>query len=171
MKMYHVSKKDLGESSLFDVNFPMSDASNEHDKPRVCFSPTIRQCLRGIAGCTVTTEADVLNELMPFSWEPQFTNPSIYMTTKKLIKAPTTKSDFLITEEHWSLKNIKLKRIGYIDLRGFMLQHKDQEIPLTNEPYSKFSKGEFDIWQASEFKQLRPILTSQKLRLVLINEK
>jgi hypothetical protein len=167
MKMFHVSRKDLGESAIFEVGFPLSDASKEHNEARVCFSPSVRQCLRGIAGFTVTTEANVLNELMPFNWKPRFLNPTVYETTKKLVKAPTTKSDFSITEEHWSLKDIKLKRVGYIDLRTFMLQHKDQEIPITKEPYSKFSKGEFEVWQASEYKQLRSVITSQNLKLVL----
>lgn len=109
---YHVSSRFLGERCILIPKIPEGAVSFNEDvkTKRVCFSPTVRQCLIGKAG---TDEwSSVIDE---FSEKYYSENLSLYVTFKKLNKAGRV-SDKHITEEKWSKKDILVKFLGFIDL-------------------------------------------------------
>ena len=146
-KMYHISKVDLGEYVTLEPRLPDSaDGNSEGNKLRVCFSPSVAQCLHSLHSGKDCTEADVLEEFIPGAWKPRITNPAVYVTQRVLVKPPSV-SDFELTGEHWSLRPINVKRIGYVDIRGFMLQDRKLKcVPISQACYSKFSLAEFKIF-------------------------
>jgi hypothetical protein len=154
MTMYHVSKIDLGETFVFAPKHPHSAPPQENKKARVCFSPSLRQCLLAINSGHRCSNADAVEDFLPRRWKENIANPVIYTTRKKLVKAPHHISDFAHTQEHWSFESICLKRKGYIDLKKFMIQTNRKRIPITNEPFLKLSKAEFVMWK-SALKQSR----------------
>lgn len=63
----------------------------------------------------------------------QIINPSIYVPIiSKEIYLPPAWGDFRSNEEHWALKSIKVKFVGYLDL----LQYTENKLRLTNEEVS-----------------------------------
>lgn len=123
--MYHVSRRDLGHIVTLTPQIPRSATKDEcHLTPRVCFSPTVEQCVMGIVGYGLSQDITFLGafmELANASW-----CPTVYHTDETLFE-PEWVSDFHITHEEWALAPITVERIGYIDCMA-MVEHKRIEI-------------------------------------------
>ena len=59
--MFHVSKRDLGEYITLTPRVP-KNATKTEDRitPRVCFSPTVEQCVIGIVGYGISQDITFL---------------------------------------------------------------------------------------------------------------
>lgn len=127
--MFHVSRQDLGHIVTLTPRIPRSASKSECLlTPRVCFSPTVEQCVIGIVGYAVSQEITFLGaftELANASW-----CPTVYHTDETLFK-PKQVSDFHITHEEWALAPITVERIGYIDCMA-MVKHR--KIIIVDEP-------------------------------------
>ncbi len=125
MKRYfHLSKVDLGEQVVLEPKVPESAVTPECvSTPRVCFAPTLFQCLISISGSSNTASA--MTEFL-YSHKTQFNNPTVYSTTsRKLILPKYPKcSDYQSTGEHWSLRPIKVRRLGYLDMTQLLLYQR-----------------------------------------------
>jgi hypothetical protein len=125
VEMFHVSKRDLGHILTLTPQIPRSAGNDEClITPRVCFSPTVEQCVIGIVGYGVSHDITFLaafSVLANAGW-----CPTVYYTDEDLIE-PDRVSDFHITQEHWALDPVKVERIGYIDCMA-MLKHKRIDI-------------------------------------------
>lgn len=153
---YHISRLDLGVSPTLTAKVPETCCPvKEGTTPRVCFSPSLRQCLHALSGVAKATLADAISELMTASWDDYLEmkrgpvtldNPTIYTTRKKLVLPPDV-SDFRLTGEQWSIKDIKVNRLGYIDLLELMTNRSSVlKIPVTNNPTSRLSSQSLDVW-------------------------
>ncbi len=131
------------------VQVPSNANPQEPKEPRVCFAPTVAQCVQGIVSGRKATEDLVLIELMPGSFCKRWANPVVYKTRKALFKPSSTIADFDLTEEHWSLKPIEVRRHGYVDLRALLLQAPNLPLPVTNTAVSVFTESEYLIWKHS----------------------
>lgn len=159
MTMYHISRKDLGNTTILSPQIPDSSiSSREGKKPRVCFSPSLRQCLHSLASLNNCTEADSIVELLPSKYLRRIPNPVVYVTNRILVKPRQSLSDFKLTEEHWSLLPIKVRRKGYIDIKSFMLMGASSQIPLTHKPDSFLTKAEWNIWHAAYLRSSRRLI-------------
>jgi hypothetical protein len=148
--MYHVSRFELGVSPTLVPRIPSSAVTErEGDHHRVCFAPTIKQCLRSIESGSKATTFNVISEFLPRKWSEDLTNPIVYVTRKTLVKAPADKSDFGVTEEHWSLVPIKVQFRAYIDIRKWMYDPDLKNVPLTQDSRLRLNRNEFLLWQSS----------------------
>ena len=104
-KYYHLSLKD--DIKILNPKIPknyMTDNNYEENKtPRVCFSPSINQCLMAMA-------ANIKNKEF-YVYTPEDTDNLINPTISQV-------PDSKITGEVWSLKPIKVKLIGKIKIIG-----------------------------------------------------
>lgn len=111
--MFHVARRDLGPSLVLEPRIPINASKTECQKtPRVCFAPTVEQCVIGIVGYAIRRDITYLGaflELANSQW-----CPTVYYTHDDLY-CPDPTSDFLITEEHWALDPVSVERIGYIN--------------------------------------------------------
>jgi hypothetical protein len=81
--MYHVSRIDLGNAPILTAKVPeCSLPEREGRKPRVCFAPTIEQCLLSLVAHRGATLADAVDHFLPRSWEDAILNPTVYATSK-----------------------------------------------------------------------------------------
>jgi hypothetical protein len=123
--MFHVSRRDLGKLVTLTPQIPRNAAKDEcRVTPRVCFSPTVEQCVIGIVGYGLSQDITFLGaffELANSTW-----CPTVYYTDEVLFE-PEWVNDFHITHEEWSLAPITVERIGYIDCMA-MLQKRTIEI-------------------------------------------
>jgi len=143
-RFYHISKVDLGETIVLKAKMPAS-AHQEHGKPRVCFAPTLWQCVHSIVGQKPPISyhdviADFLWEIRASKTRPQThtANPAVYVTHKRLTPATSGVSDFDYTNEHWSLSDIEVQRFGYLDLEAMLFRrtltltpHRDASLDVT----------------------------------------
>lgn len=120
---YHVSPKNLGSQVTLKAQIPEGCiCSSEGDHPRVCFAPTIAQCLHSVVGggsrCISIREC-INNFLVTKDINGKRLiqyNPTVYMTQQRLVVPPQRRSDFKLTGERWSLQDILVHRVGFIDL-------------------------------------------------------
>lgn len=120
---FHISKIDLGKSVVLVPKMPSSAGPDEGDSSRVCFAPTIEKCLCSISGMTTVTYENVFREFRPYG-KKLAVNPTVYTTNQSLKRPPKIKSDFALTGEMWSLKDIEVNRAGYVCLRSLILKSK-----------------------------------------------
>jgi hypothetical protein len=112
--MFHISRKDLGGEVTLTPKIPanMLLKVQECDTQRVCFSPTIQQCLVGIIGYEISWEATLLEAWIKSSNHIY----TVYQTVEDLTPAPSLEgSDYHLTQEHWSLNPIAVTRLGFIN--------------------------------------------------------
>ena len=124
-RMYHISQIDLGDSVVLKAKVPSSISRDEcRSTLRVCFAPTLRDCVYAQVGCrSRSIEYPIYHYVRMKQRDIIHTNPSIYATYRKLHKPPNV-SDFSITGEMWSLEDIHVKRVGYLDLEYMLLHGK-----------------------------------------------
>lgn len=142
---YHISRKDLGENPTLKAKIPESAiASMEGTENRVCFCPDIIGCLLSIAAYSTATMMDAVLELIinMSLKDDTVNNPTIYSTDEKLIKPPQI-SDFKLTKEMWSLKDISVQRIGYINVRDCLFNNN--ALIITSKRTSKLTEQELTI--------------------------
>jgi len=133
---YHVSSKDLGENPILSARIPGSAVKPEDlVTRRVCFCPTVKQCLYAITGHVKPNYGTIIRELL-YGQGQVIENPTVYVTRKQLI-VPESVSDYQITGEEWSLSDIKVKRKGYVNLMVLIIKCK---VILTNELLSPLTK-------------------------------
>src|SRR6266705_221931 len=116
---YHVSQIDHGKTFVMEPRYPQSAVGNrEVNRPRVCFAPTIAQCLYAIVGAgDLVCIGDALRELLPPpSKDGAYQNPVVYATERRLSKPPQHLSDYAITGERHSYTPIEVVRVGYLSL-------------------------------------------------------
>ena len=103
--MFHVSRQFIGQSVVMKPQIPRS-APHFEDRtiPRICVSPTIEQCMIGIAG-TILKEA--LKLVKHKDWYIYTTTSWDYMPAKDVF-------DHIDTEEHWFLEPTKFQLYGTI---------------------------------------------------------
>ena len=113
--MFHVSSIDLGKVIEMIPKIPHSRSEGEESTiPRVCFAPTIKQCLMGIDGID---ETGLLKRLKNKKYQLWMHNYTVYQcnTPELLIPAGSARvPDFHRTCEHWSLVPIMVERIGVV---------------------------------------------------------
>lgn len=115
MKSYHISKTDLGELVILTPKVPTSfnkvyECSVTN---RVCFSPSIIQCMIAIGG------SDSIGVFLEDYYKLE-RNPVIYVTESHELITPIQVGDFSLTGELWSTSDIEVNRVGYIDLNQLM---------------------------------------------------
>lgn len=103
--MFHVSRQFIGQSVLMKPQIPRS-APQFEDRTisRICVSPTIEQCMMGIAG-TILKEA--LKLVKHKDWYIYTTSSWDYIPAKDVF-------DHIDTEEHWFLEPTKFQLYGTI---------------------------------------------------------
>lgn len=149
--MYHVSRIDLGNQPILTAKTPSGVLpSRECRKPRVCFAPSVERCLLSLAAFRSASMADAIEELLPGSWREEIPNPTVYATWKRLTLPPQSRSDFALTGERWSLTDIRVLRVGYINLGALLRGRcKTASGSLSTVRVTKLSKEEWKVWQAS----------------------
>jgi hypothetical protein len=119
---YHVSEKDLGDTVILTAKVPKTAPADLEDvtTARVCFAPSISQCLYAIHSYKTNLISEVIKTYLHTT--PQSCiNPTVYFTDAELVK-PDDASDYSITEEHWSLTDIAVRRLGYVDLYHLLMK-------------------------------------------------
>lgn len=103
--MYHISNVYLGKVTTLTPRVPKNAMEGE-DKitPRVCFSPTIEQCLLGIHGVKSLDYATTFNA----GW-------FLYATKEELKSAKDKVPDFETTKEHWATSPVSVDFIGVVE--------------------------------------------------------
>ena len=132
---YHVTPADHGPEVVFEPRIPSSAFHGMEDQtiPRVCFAPTIEQCLMAIAGIddwvhalfeTGMAPVRVKSKLVKGKRAPgklTYVPRPVYVYAIhgrcKVVK-PTRKQvrDSHITDEVWRTVPTKLRMVGEIDL-------------------------------------------------------
>lgn len=130
--MYHISAYYLGKKIVLMPKVPstvMADEDNE--TARVCFAPSIEQCLLGIRG-TKSIDKTYTGQYGYF----------LYSTEETLEPAGTRVPDFYRTNEHWSLKPVKVKFVGvvYFDKKTNILSVDYSRGELVKKELSKRTK-------------------------------
>lgn len=136
---YHVSDADLGPKVCLQARIPESRASGEcAETDRVCFAPTVHQCLMAKAGLDYPFGGMIdLLDLIGFTKVGRpFELPTVYGTRTTKLVTPTKRQvpDAHKTGELWALKDIQVTRLGYIDVVKL----------ITTESWSRFIKK--DKW-------------------------
>lgn len=103
--MFHVSRQFIGQSVMMKPQIPRT-APNYEDRtiPRICISPTIEQCLMGIAGANLQ---EALTLLKGKDWYIYTTDSWDYIPAKDVF-------DHIDTEEHWFLQPTKFHFYGTV---------------------------------------------------------
>ena len=149
-KMYHVSRTDLGKKVILTAKVPPCAGKGECQKTkRVCFSPSIRQCLKSIVSIEDASFSDIVFEFLLYR-KGKILNPAIYSTQKALYLPKVNldfskETDLLKNQEQWSLKDIEVTRMGYLDLDSLIYSHK---ISITSRAEAKLSMSEIKAWKA-----------------------
>lgn len=111
---YHVSKIDHGKEFTFKPKVPESALfTTEGNIPRVCVCPNVFYCLRAICSCSPITVGDAL---LGMNNDDDFVYPFVVYATEEVPFLPPKASDFRLNKEHWFLKDITMKRVGYISI-------------------------------------------------------
>ncbi|WYW01801.1 hypothetical protein Voja6_00169 [Pseudomonas phage vB_PpuM-Voja-6] len=145
-RFYHVSEKDIGKHVTLKAKVP---SGRNHDECaetlRVCFSPTVWQCLGARIGAadigSVVREA-VYQTRKADRKLGKINNPAVYFTDKKLFK-PKAVSDFAKTKEHWSKVDIEVERAGFVDIKTLMTTGR---IEITNRRQSSVKEDFYAGW-------------------------
>lgn len=104
--MYHVSVYYLGKKVTLTPRVPSTVMPNEdNETPRVCFAPSVEQCLLGIHG-VATIDKTYTNKVGWF----------LYHTDEILEPAGSRVPDYHRSKEHWSLTSIEVKFVGVVCL-------------------------------------------------------
>ena len=149
---YHISSKDLGKQVSLKPKIPRSALREEGLKPRVCFCPTLEECLHSISGIRegqLYIAEVIYEQICPALLNnnsanmARVINPTIYKTQRKLILPPQNISDFATFRERWSLSDIMVDRIGYIDLHYLLF---NQKIKITNKSKPRFTDKEIIVF-------------------------
>lgn len=123
---YHVTRANWGTKMVLEPLVP--NALRESKRPRVCFSPSVRQCLVALIGLGKDVKtSDVVLEFFPQS------ALVVYATRAKLVKANV--ADFKYTHEHVSFEPIKVTRVGWLDLRLMRKHARLQVVTRRPKPY------------------------------------
>lgn len=142
MVHYHLSRIDHGDKFEFTPKLPGSANPKEcKQTKRVCFSPTLWQCMIGV--CGTPNLAGIIEEFLLVA-EKYGTQPVVYETRRKLF-APKTVSDYAVTGEVWALEPITCRRKGYVDLMYLILHGK---VKLRKEPTIVINKDFYAGWKA-----------------------
>ena len=127
--MFHVSRQFIGQSVIMKPQIPKS-APNYEDRtiPRICISPTIEQCVIGIAGTDIKSALKLIKSK---DWYIYTTNSWDYIPAKDVF-------DHLDTEEHWLLEPTKFIFYGTIcsksAQKGVLKIDKISNTVLNNKP-------------------------------------
>jgi hypothetical protein len=124
MTFYHVSDANLGRTVTLVPKLPGTAGPKECARtPRVCFSPTVWQCLVGKEG-TASTAAilhGLLYQVSKAKIGDVIAQPAVYRTEATLHKCTAKQvPDIKVSGEHWSKVPIKVKLDGYIDLQKLL---------------------------------------------------
>jgi hypothetical protein len=151
---YHVSAVDLGSKPILKAKIPECAGKEEPNVPRVCFSTNILGCLLSIdSGIQAHIPSSLFTLLedkriknSKFTEEGYILNPTVYVTNEELYLPPDV-SDFRKTKEHWALKDIQVKRIGYLDVKNNLLGERCDYmgVCLTRNKYSKLTPNEYKL--------------------------
>lgn len=151
---YHVSSVDLGSSPVLKAKIPSCAGKDEPAINRVCFSSSILGCLNSIhsgLGATipnslVTVLEDKRIKDQKFNERGFLLNIPVYYTNESLTLPPDI-SDFRKNKEYWSLTDIKVKRLGYIDVRKTMLEDDTnyKGVYITRNKYTQLTKEQYNI--------------------------
>ena len=146
--MYHISRKDLGETTALKPKIPKYRHEAECSTTRrVCFSPTVEQCVLGLIGFGINRELTIFTTFLELA--SPIDCPTVYCTNEKLFK-PLPIGDFGITDEHWSLEPIVVERCGYLDCMAMV---EDRQVRLISEPcYIDDAKADFIHYLTDEDK-------------------
>lgn len=151
-KMYHVSRIDLGARVTLMPRVP-ENAGLEECKvtQRVCFSPSLWQCLVGMVGTSRVSA--IITDLFAEHLLSGL-NPAIYMTQKKLHE-PARVLDYGVTGEMWSVDPIQVTRVGYLDFRRIV---ESGQAFTTREQRHGISADYFQGWIAGNHIGLRAMV-------------
>lgn len=150
---YHISDKYLGINPTLQPRIPESIGPTECKKTkRVCFAPSIQQAMNSKVGVPKGTLVDVL---VYYVAQTEVKNPVVYKTRQALMKPDSKISDYRKTEEVWSLDEITVTLVGYLDLKKLF---KTGEWKITNRKNSKFSQDWLDGWKACRWAKHRLII-------------
>ncbi len=150
---YHVSRKHLGASVVLIPKQPLNATWMEASLPdRVCFAPTVEQCLASISGAQVRSL--VIGETLPkrrrVRGEWHHANPSVYTTNRRLRKPPQDCTDFSITEERWSLSPIEVVHAGFVCLAHLSRTGQVRLVKRSHTPTERISRA-FEQWGDNSF--------------------
>lgn len=148
--MYHVSRADLGSTPTLTAQVPeCSVPERESWKPRVCFAPTVEQCLLSLVAYRDATMADAVDHFLPRTYDEEILNPAVYTTRKRLTLPPQSKSDFKLTGERWSMSDIEVHKIGYLNL-GVLIRGSQEfaSDALSRLRFTKITLPEWKAWKA-----------------------
>lgn len=103
--MFHISRQFVGQSVMMKPQIPRSAPQFEDRKiPRICISPTIEQCMMGIAGADLK---EALKLVKHKDWYIYTTDSWDYIPAKDVF-------DHMDTEEHWFLEPTKFTLYGTV---------------------------------------------------------
>lgn len=103
--MFHISRQFVGQSVMMKPQIPRSAPQFEDRKiPRICISPTIEQCMMGIAGADLR---EALKLVKYKDWYIYTTDSWDYIPAKDVF-------DHMDTEEHWFLELTKFTLYGTV---------------------------------------------------------
>lgn len=103
--MFHISRQFVGQSVILKPQIPRTALQFEDRKiPRICISPTIEQCMMGIAGADLK---EALKLLKNKDWYIYTTDSWDYIPAKDVF-------DHMDTEEHWFLEPTKFTLYGVV---------------------------------------------------------
>lgn len=165
---YHISAKDHGAKFEFTPKVPATAGPRECQvTERVCFSPTVWQCLIGV--CGTSKFIAIAYELLYVALRDG-TQPVVYQTRAKLTPPPKLVTDFKVTGEMWSLKPITCYRRGYVDLLHLITQRK---IKIVQTQDAAISKDFYAGWEAARIGdgldwKVKPPIDEPKQKLPVI---
>jgi hypothetical protein len=128
--MFHVSRVDLGFTATLVPQIPFTLCKKECKKtPRVCFSPTVELCLIAIGAFGEMPGVKILANFLELS--SSFTCPTVYQYNGTLVKPDDSLkgSDFDLTQEHWALTEVEVRRVGYLD---YVTMRKNNKIEIVD---------------------------------------
>lgn len=147
---YHVSVIDLGREVTLTAKVPESAGPEEcQTTKRVCFAPTLWQCLVSSQGTSYPI-LDVVEtqRTKRYGWiktkdQETIPNPAVYVTHAKLKRPPQSASDFAKTDERWSVGDTWVERVGYVDLNKLI---REGRVRLTNRRATKIHPKVLEGW-------------------------
>ncbi len=108
---FHLSSKSLGKNPTLLPRVPES-ASDIEDRtiPRICFAPSIEECLRAIAGSDVWSLVLKRREI--------FHVYGVHGKTKTIVPTDDQLPDRYRTNEVWRLSETTLKFLGKVEIKN-----------------------------------------------------
>jgi hypothetical protein len=137
---YHISLNPvLGNTVNFFPRVPLESSPTELDVPRICFSPSVSQCIMAIS-------------------HKLFDNDTFYIYKSDIeVYQPVGVGDAEITKEVWALAPVWLHKVGVISKRSFYGIGWDRFKIIVRESY-------FSCWPISGFDLKNGFLHLNRIR-------